>query len=179
VADIGCGTGHAINLMGRAYPRSTFVGYDLAEDAIAQAEEEARLMKLPNVQFQVLDVAKLPPEPKFDLITAFDAIHDQVDPTAVLRGVSNALAPQGIFLMIDFKFSTHVEKNIGNPFAPLHYGISTMHCMTVSLAEGGAGLGTVWGIEKAREMLAEAGFTHVEVLDSPRPQNCIYVCQKD
>jgi len=178
VADVGCGTGHAINLMARAYPRSSFVGYDLAEDAIAQAMEEARLMQLPNAAFHVLDVAKLPASPKFELITAFDAIHDQVDPAAVLRGIRNALAPAGIFLMIDFKFSSHLEKNIGNPYAPLYYGISTMHCMTVSLAEGGAGLGTVWGIEKAREMLAEAGFTHVEVLDCPRPQNCIYVCQK-
>ena len=68
--------------------------------------------------------------------------------------------------------------NIGNPFAPLYYGISLMHCMTVSLAYGGAGLGAVWGIEKAKAMLAEAGFGRVEVLDSPRPQNCIYVCRK-
>lgn len=80
--------------------------------------------------------------------------------------------------MIDFKFSSRGEENIGNPFAPLYYGISTMHCMTVSLAEGGAGLGTVWGIQLARQMLADAGFTRVEVLDSPRPQNCIYVCRR-
>jgi hypothetical protein len=52
-----------------------------------------------------------------------------------------------------------------------------MHCMTISHAEGGAGLGTVWGIQTARRMLADAGFSGVEVLDSPRPQNCIYVCQ--
>ncbi len=44
-----------------------------------------------------------------------------------------------------------------------------MHCMTVSLAEGGAGLGTVWGQEKAREMLGAAGFAHVAVLDCPAP----------
>jgi hypothetical protein len=54
-----------------------------------------------------------------------------------------------------------------------------MHCLTVSLAEGGAGLGTVWGIQLARRMLHEAGFPHVEVVDSPRPQNCIYVCRKE
>ena len=80
--------------------------------------------------------------------------------------------------MIDFKFASDVAGNIGNPFAALYYGISLMHCMTVSLAYGGAGLGAVWGIEKAKAMLAEAGFRHVEVLDSPRPQNCIYVCRK-
>jgi hypothetical protein len=58
--------------------------------------------------------------------------------------------------------------NVGNPLAPLYYRVS-MHCLTISLAEGGAGLGTVWGIETARRMLAEAGFPNVEVLDSPRP----------
>lgn len=177
VADIGCGTGHAVNLMAQEYPRSTFVGYDIADDAIARAKEEARAMGLSNAHFEVLDVASLPDEPRFDLITAFDAIHDQVDPATVLRRVNAALAPEGVFLMIDFKFSSHVEQNMGNLFAPLYYGISTMHCMTVSLADGGAGLGTVWGVELAQRMLAEAGFTRVDVLDSPRPQNCIYVCR--
>jgi 2-polyprenyl-3-methyl-5-hydroxy-6-metoxy-1,4-benzoquinol methylase len=178
VLDIGCGTGHAINLMAREYPQSNFAGYDIAEDAIARANSEARVMGLSNAQFKVVDVADLPAQPKFDLITAFDAIHDQADPVAVLRKVNEALAPHGTFLMVDLKFSSHLEDNIGNPFAPMQYGISVMHCMTVSLAEGGAGLGGMWGQETAQRMLAEAGFTSIEVLDSPRPQNCIYVCRQ-
>jgi len=177
-ADIGCGTGHAVNLIARAFPRSTVVGYDIAPDAIARATAEAREMGLPNAHFEVLDVTRLPPEPRCDLITAFDTIHDQVAPAEVLRRASDALAPGGIFLMVDMKFASDVADNLANPFAPLYYGISTMHCMTVSLAEGGAGLGTVWGEQLARRLLAEAGFTSVEVLDSPRPQNCIYVCRK-
>lgn len=177
VADIGCGTGHAINLMACAYPRSTFVGYDIAEDAIAKATAEASALGVSNARFAVLDMTGLPAEPKFDLITAFDSIHDQVDPAAVLRRAREALAADGLFLMIDFKFSSHVEENLDNPFAPLYYGISVMHCMTVSLAGGGAGLGTVWGEQVARRMLAEAGFSSVDVADSPRPQNCIYICR--
>ena len=94
----------------------------------------------------------------------------------VLRRVHDALRPDGVFLMIDFKFSSRLERNLANPFAPLYYTISIVHCMTVSLAEGGAGLGTVWGEELARKMLAQAGFVSVEVMDAPRPQNCIYVC---
>jgi SAM-dependent methyltransferase len=176
VADFGCGTGHTINLMAQAYPNATFVGYDLADDAIAKATAEAETMGLANVHFEVRDVATLPADPSFDLITAFDSIHDQVDPTTVLRRAYEALVPDGMFLMIDFKFSSNVEENIGNPFAPMYYGISTMHCMTVSLAEGGAGLGIMWGLETARQMLTEAGFSTIEVVDSPRPQNCIYVC---
>jgi SAM-dependent methyltransferase len=177
VADIGCGTGHAANLLGRTFPASNVVGYDIAPDAIAAAAAEAEAMGLSNTRFAVLDVARLPSEPKIDLIMAFDAIHDQVDPAGVLGNVRGALAHDGLFLMIDFKFSSKLEDNIDNPFAPLYYGISTMHCMTISLAEGGAGLGTVWGIQTARRMLADAGFSNVEVLDSPRPQNCIYVCR--
>lgn len=177
VADIGCGTGHAVNLMAREYPASTFVGYDLGEDAIGRARAEAREMALGNARFEVLDVTRLQPEPKFDLITSFDSIHDQRDPAAVLRRAAGALAPDGIYLMIEPKASSKLEENIGNPFAPYIYGMSVLHCMTVSLAEGGAGLGTAWGEQVARRMLAEAGFGSIEVLDAPGPQNSIYVCR--
>lgn len=177
VLDLGCGTGHAVNLMARAYPGSTFVGYDIAADAIERAERERVAMGVPNAQFAVLDVVELPDTPPFDVITVFDAIHDQVAPDVVLRRVHDALRPRGVFVMVDFKFSSRLERNLANRFAPLHYAVSVMHCMTVSLAEGGAGLGTVWGEELARKMLAEAGFGSVEVIDTPRPQNCIYICR--
>ncbi len=148
VADIGCGTGHAVNLMAREYPASSFLGYD-----------------------------QMKPEPKFDLITSFDAIHDQRDPATALRRVAGALAPGGVYLMVEPKASSKLEENIGNPFAPYMYGMSVLHCMTVSLAAGGAGLGTAWGEQTARRMLGEAGFTTVEVVDAPGPQNSIYICR--
>jgi SAM-dependent methyltransferase len=177
VADIGCGTGHAVNVMAREYPASRFIGYDFGEDAIARARAEAREMGLGNARFEVLDVTRLEPEPKFDLITSFDAIHDQRDPAAVLRRIAGALAPDGSYFMMEPKASSKLEENIGNPFAPYIYGMSVLHCMTVSLAEGGAGLGTAWGEQLARRMLGEAGFGSVEVTDAPGPQNSIYVCR--
>lgn len=177
VADVGCGTGRAAILMAHEFPASSFVGYDIGEDAVAAARAEARAMGLENVRFEVLDVRRIPAEPTLDLITAFDAIHDQAEPDTVLRSIRTALADDGTYLMIDFKFSSSLEGNLDNPFAALYYGISTMHCLTVSLAEDGAGLGTVWGVELARSMLADAGFGRVEVVDSPRPQNCIYICR--
>ena len=176
VLDVGCGTGHAINLLEREYPQSAFFGYDIAEDAIAMARAEAMKMGLKNATFDAHDVTKFPEVPQFDLITAFDAIHDQKAPDAVLGGINRLLAPRGKFLMVEFKFSSHVEENLGNPFATLYYGISLMHRMTVSLAAGGPGLGAVWGEQTARRMLAEAGFGKVNVVDTPRPQNCIFVC---
>ncbi len=176
VLDIGCGTGHAMNLIAREYPQSRVFGYDIGEDAIDGARKEAAAMGLRNASFEVADVAELPAGPQFDLITAFDAIHDQKSPDAVLRGVKRSLAPGGTFLMVDFKFASSVEGNMSNPFAPMYYGISLMHCMPVSLAVGGQGLGTVWGEQTARRMLAEAGFGSVGVQDTPRPQNCMFVC---
>lgn len=175
--DIGCGDGHASNVMAAAFPASRFAGYDITTAGLESGRVEAESMGLGNVRFERVDVTALPDRPKHDLITAFDSIHDQFAPDVVLRRVREALAEDGLFVMVDFKFATDVAENMGNRLAPLHYGISVMHCMAVSLAQGGAGLGTVWGIEMATAMLADAGFRHVEVVDSPRPQNCIYICR--
>lgn len=176
--DIGCGTGHNMNLMAAAYPSSTFLGFDIASDAIELARAEASSMGLSNVRFEVQDATALPADLAFDLVTTFDAIHDQANPQAALNEISRCLAPGGVYLMIDIKASSDLANNIGNPLAPYLYAVSTMHCMTVSLAADGAGLGTVWGRELALEMLAKAGLREVEVLDSSNPTNSIYVCRK-
>lgn len=178
VADIGCGTGHSTVVLGHAYPASTFVGYDLAGDALQVGRAEAREESLDNVHFETCDVLELPDEPPFDVIMGFDVIHDQADPAGVLRRVHRALVPGGTFLMMDIKASSHLEHNVGNPLAPFLYAVSTLHCMTVSLARDGAGLGTVWGEELAREMLADAGFVDVATHDVPDdPLNVVYVAR--
>lgn len=174
VADVGCGTGHALAVLGAAFPASEFVGYDLSADAVARAQEEAAA--LPNVTFEVADVSALAPEHPFEVVFAIDAVHDQADPTAVLRSVHGALAPGGTFVMIDMAASSDLAENVGNPFAPWIYSISTLHCMTVSLASGGAGLGAAWGEGLARQMLGEAGFGDVAVHPAPgQALNLIYV----
>lgn len=179
VADLGCGSGHVVNLLGRAFPASHFTGYDLAEDALAAATAEAADYRLDNVEFEALDVASLSTDEPFDLVTAFDAIHDQAAPRRVLACARAALAGDGMFLMVDVKASSRVEENLGNPMAPWLYGASLFHCMQVSLAEGGEGLGTAWGVQRAKELLAEAGFGEVTLLDAPAsdPMNVIYVCR--
>jgi SAM-dependent methyltransferase len=178
VADAGCGTGHAVNVMAREYPRSTFVGYDVSAEGVARAETEARALGLANARFEVLDVTRLPAAPPFDLITSFDAIHDQRDPAAALRRIAAALAPDGLYFMVEPRSSSRLEDNLRNPFAPYMYAMSVLHCMTVSLAESGAGLGTAWGEQTARRMLEEAGFRSVDVADAPGPQNSIFMCRK-
>lgn len=178
VADLGCGSGHAINVLGQAYPASRLVGYDFSEEAIARGRAEAATLGLENVRFEVCDVATLEETDRFDLVTAFDAIHDQAHPGQVLAAAARALRPEGAFLMVDIKASSHVENNIGNPFAPALYTFSTFHCMSVSLADGGDGLGTVWGRELATSMLADAGFGRVVVHEvEDDPFNDYYVCR--
>jgi SAM-dependent methyltransferase len=163
VADIGCGSGHSVNLMARAYPASRFTGYDFSEEGIAAARAEARRMGLTNAVFDLVDVTHLDVEDGFDLVTAFDAIHDQAKPAAVLDNIARALRPDGVFLMVDIRASSNLEDNVDHMLAPFLYTVSTMHCMTVSLALDGDGLGTMWGRQLATRMLHDAGFTSVEV----------------
>ena len=176
--DVGCGTGHCLNLMAAAFPTSEFVGFDLSDEAIALGRAEASAMGLRNVSFEVTDVLKLPVDPAFDVLFAFDAIHDQADPAGVLARIHSALRPGGELFMVDIKASSNLEDNIAEPDRVMIYGLSVMHCMEVSLASGGAGLGTAWGTQLATQMLHDAGFAEVGVHDiEADPTNCIYVCR--
>ncbi|HLB26693.1 MAG TPA: class I SAM-dependent methyltransferase, partial [Dehalococcoidia bacterium] len=118
-------------------------------------------------RFEAKDAATLDEPGRYDLITAFDAIHDQAQPTRVLRAIAEALRPDGVFLMVDIAASSNLHENIDHPLGPALYAVSTMHCMTVSLALNGEGLGTMWGEQLARQKLAEAGFTRVDVKQVP------------
>ncbi|CAL9396588.1 hypothetical protein SUDANB121_01379 [Nocardiopsis dassonvillei] len=177
VADVGCGRGRAVNVMGLTYPRSRFVGYDFSPQAVAYAQGEADAMRLSNVRFELRDVATLDVEDGYDFITAFDTVHDQAHPARVLAGIHRALRPGGRFLMVDVKASSDLHENEALPWATFLYTVSLMHCMTVSLALGGDGLGSAWGEQRALAMLAEAGFgrVRVEEVDTDRFNN-YYVC---
>jgi len=161
--DIGCGRGRALILMAKTFPKSSFTGYDFSEEAIASGSAEAARQGLANIRFEARDVARIDEPARYDLITAFDAIHDQAAPREVLKAIARALRPGGVFLMQDIRASSRVHKNIDHPLGTYAYTISCLHCMTVSLALGGEGLGAAWGEEKALELLAEAGFENVDV----------------
>lgn len=167
VLDVGCGQGRALLRLAEAFPNSRFVGYDLTEDAIATARAAAQQAGLQNVRFAVVDAGGLDEYARYDLICTFDAIHDQADPAQALRNISRALRPGGVYLMQEFRASSELHNNLEQPAAPFLYTVSTMHCTSVSLASGGAGLGTMWGEELARTLLAEAGFSNVAVEQLP------------
>ncbi|PVB61907.1 methyltransferase domain-containing protein [Labrenzia sp. 011] len=178
VADFGCGGGLAMMALARAYPDSRFHGFDLCEDAFAETAVKARREGLENLYFEARDLSCADEVGRFDLVTAFDAVHDQADPRGFLRLIRQSLRSGGVFLMQDIGGSRDLEKNIANPFAPLLYTISSMHCTPVSIGQGGPGLGAMWGVETAEEFLADAGFASVRMHRLPHdPINAYFTAR--
>jgi ubiquinone/menaquinone biosynthesis C-methylase UbiE len=180
--DVGCGRGRIMNRLAELFPKSRFTGMDLSSEAILFAWQEAAEKKLRNVEFIVADLTDFDQKSEreaFDLITTFDAVHDQAQPLKVLKGIHRALKPGGVYLMQDIKGSSHVHKNLDHPLGTLLYTVSCMHCMTVSLAQGGEGVGAMWGEEKTREYLQKAGFSSIEKHELAHDiQNNWYVVRK-
>ena len=176
VLEVGCGSGRALNVMAKAFPNSRFVGYDFIQGQVDAARSEAETAGLSNVRFAGQDVAAMTEASAYDLVVAFDTVHDQARPSILLERVAAALRPGGTFLMWDVAASSHLGNNLDHPMGPFLYGISCMHCMSVSLAQGGDGLGAVWGEEKATAMLEAAGLTLQGVHRLPEdPANGCYI----
>ena len=176
VVDVGCGRGMTMARLAELFPRSRFEGVDFSSEAIAFARADARTG---NVSYRAED-ATVPLEPgAYDFVTTFDAVHDQAQPLAVLENICRALKGDGVYLMQEIKGSSHHHGDIGHPLGTLLYTISCMHCMTVSLAQGGEGLGAMWGEEKTREYLTRAGFASIEKHELAHDmQNNWYVVRK-
>jgi 2-polyprenyl-3-methyl-5-hydroxy-6-metoxy-1,4-benzoquinol methylase len=180
VLDVGCGRGRALRLMAKTFPQSRFVGFDISGEAITRGQSEAEKAGLTNICFEQRDVSSIDDNHRFDLVTAFDAIHDQARPDIVLANIAKALRPGGMFLMQDIAASSYVHKNIDHPVGPLLYTISCLHCMSVSLAQNGAGLGAMWGEETAIEMLHAAGFNTIDIKKLAHDfQNNFFIITKD
>jgi len=179
VADIGCGSGYALQLMAEAFPNSSFTGYDFSDQALATARESTAAAELTNVNFIAADAAQIAEVDAYDLVTSFDAIHDQAKPAAVLENIERALRSGGVYLCVEPKAATALEDNLADPIAPYLYTVSTMHCMSVSIAGGGEGLGAAWGTEATLEHLAAAGFDDVEAHQRKHDRtNTHFVCRK-
>ena len=180
--DVGCGRGRIMNRLAELYPKSRFTGIDLSSEAILTAWEAAAEKKLRNIEFMVTDLSNFDEKAEaeaFDFVTTFDAIHDQAKPLNVLKGIHRTLRNDGVYLMQDIKGSSQVYKNIDHPLGTFLYTVSCMHCMTVSLAQGGEGLGAMWGEEKTREYLTRAGFRSIAKHELAHDiQNNWYVVRK-
>jgi SAM-dependent methyltransferase len=179
VMDAGCGRGMALQAMDERFPNSRFLGLDLCADAIAHARETAAARGVANVAFETMDLSRYDAVAAFDLVTSFDAVHDQKDPAGLVRTLHRALRPGGVYFMQDIGGSARLENNLDFAFAPLLYAISTAHCTPVSIGQGGPGLGTMWGWETAVACLEAAGFAEVTKHVLPHdPMNVWFVARK-
>jgi 2-polyprenyl-3-methyl-5-hydroxy-6-metoxy-1,4-benzoquinol methylase len=177
VLDVGTGQGHAPLVLARSFPASRFHGLDQSEAGIERARAEAARAGLTNLRYTLADSTRITGE--YDLVTAFDVIHDLARPAETLAAIAGALRDRGTFLMGDIAASSKLEENIGHPFGPALYGFSVFYCMTTSLSTGGAGLGTAWGQETAVRMLKEAGFEDIDITSvEGDPINAYYIATR-
>jgi 2-polyprenyl-3-methyl-5-hydroxy-6-metoxy-1,4-benzoquinol methylase len=174
VCDVGCGRGRALSRLAAAFPRSRFVGYDLYEPAIRAARARMQQAGVADrVRLEVRDAAQGLGE-RFDVVTTFDVLHDSADPRAIMSSVRSALASDGRYVCLEINCADRPEENVG-PLGTVLYGLSLAYCLPVSLAEGGAGLGTL-GLPESRltELASEAGFSKVRRLPIDDPFNSVY-----
>lgn len=163
--DVGCGTGVVPITLAKAFPTATIAGIDMDAPSIDIARSYARDAGVGDrVHFRAQPIEALPAEPSWDLITTFDVMHDLPDPVDAMKRIRAALSEGGTYLMVEPKVGDDLETNLGNPFARMFYGISCLHCVPQSLAQGGLGLGACWGEKRARALAGEAGFTRFERL---------------
>lgn len=179
VLDVGCGVGRALSTLAARYPRSRFTGYDLLPAQVERAAADAAARGLTNLRFEARDAAAPGPESAFDFIMTFDAVHDQARPDAVVSNIRRMLRPGGVYLCQEIKAESTHHGNIAHPAGTYLYAISTIHCMSVSLAQGGPGLGAAWGRDLCRTMLGRAGFGRIAMHELPHdPMNDYWVCEK-
>jgi ubiquinone/menaquinone biosynthesis C-methylase UbiE len=174
--DVGCGSGRAAIAIATAFPKAKVFGFDAHQGSLERARANAKAAAVADrITFDVVDCTKLP-SAQFDFISTFDVVHDSVDPAALLKSIRGALKPGGTYFMVEVNVSSNLEDNI-NPMGRLMYSMSTLYCMTVSLAHGGAGIGACMGEAKARELVAQAGFSKFRRLPIEDAFSALYEIQ--
>jgi 2-polyprenyl-3-methyl-5-hydroxy-6-metoxy-1,4-benzoquinol methylase len=178
VADVGCGRGQAICTMAKAFPNSSFTGFDNHAPGIEAARANAaRLGVAANTTWEVRGSTELPQGANFDLVSTLDSLHDMVDPHGAGRAIYGALAPGGSWFIIEPNVGDKLEDNI-NPVGRVFYSVSMLQCMTASLAHGGAGYGAGMGPAKIEQDAREAGFKKFEALPIENPFNHFFLATK-
>jgi SAM-dependent methyltransferase len=162
VLDVGCGVGRSTAAVAHAFPRSHVLGVDPDVTSIDHARRLAH--GVPNATFHAATVAELGAERRYDLVLAIDCIHDMVDPVAALRAIRSRLATDGTLFWAE-PTGSHRPMENRNPLGKMRANLSPFHCLTVSLAHGGAGLGTLIGEAGVRFLAIEAGFARMERVD--------------
>ena len=176
VADVGCGAGVALTELAKAFPSSTFHGYELSRHALDRARARVDALGLTNVELFHRRAEELPGDGRYGFILTFDCLHDMTRPADAMTAIRGALADDGTWLIKDIRCDDSWTVNRHNPMLAMFFGFSVASCMSSALSEpGGAGLGTV-GLTRqvAERMVHDAGFTHFTVHDFEDPANLYY-----
>jgi SAM-dependent methyltransferase len=173
VADVGCGHGASTLIMAKAFPESSFVGFDYHDASIEAARRSADAAGLGGrVRFDVASAREYPGN-DYDLVAFFDCLHDMGDPVGAARHVRSSLGPEGTWMIVEPYATDRLEDNL-NPVGKIYYGASTLICTPASRAqEVGLALGAQAGEERMRNVVTEAGFTRFRRA-AETPVNIVY-----
>ena len=174
IAEVGCGEGLAAIVIAKAYPNAEVDGYDLDEASIAVARKDAADAGVADrARFEVRDAADPAIAGDYDLVMAIEMLHDMPDPVGILRTMKRLAGADGAVLVVDERTADRFELP-ATEMERFFYTFSTLHCLAVSMQDGGAGTGTVIRADTVRQYASEAGFAEVEILDVEHPQFVLY-----
>ena len=174
IAEVGCGEGLAAIIIAKAYPNAEVDGYDLDEASIAVARKDAAAAGVADrARFEVRDAADPMILGDYDLVMAIEMLHDMPDPVGILRTMKRLAGADGAVLVVDERTADSFEVP-ATEMERFFYTFSTLHCLAVSMQDGGVGTGTVIRADTVRQYASEAGFTNVETLDVEHPQFVLY-----
>jgi len=174
IAEVGSGEGLAAITIARAYPNVEIDGFDLDDASIAVARKQAAAAGVADrARFEVRDAGDPAITGDYDLVMAIEMLHDVPDPVGVLRTMKRLAGDRGVVLVVDER----TEESFTVPASEMErffYTFSTLHCLAVSMQDGGVGTGTVLRPDTLRGYAADAGFSRVSVLDVEHPQFVLY-----
>ena len=174
IADVGCGEGIAAITITRQFPNAEVHGYDLDAVSIAVAKQAAADAAVADrARFEVRDAADPTINGDYDLVMAIEMLHDMPDPVAILRTMRSLAGENGAVLVVDER----TEATFTVPTSEMErflYSFSTLHCLAVSMQDGGVGTGTLIRADTMHQYATQAGFATIETLDVEHPQFVLY-----
>ncbi|GAC1511660.1 MAG: class I SAM-dependent methyltransferase [Candidatus Dormibacteraceae bacterium] len=164
VADVGCGTGWSSIAIAKAYPLAEVDGIDLDSASIDDARRNAEASGVGGrLKFETRDAGDPNLAGSYDLVTAFETIHDMSNPVATLRAMRALRKPDGAVVIADEKVAEEFTAP-GDELERFMYGWSAVHCLPVGMGPQSAGTGTVMRPSRLREYARAAGFAEVQIL---------------
>jgi 2-polyprenyl-3-methyl-5-hydroxy-6-metoxy-1,4-benzoquinol methylase len=170
VADVGCGLGWSSICLATGFARVRIDAVDVDAASIDQARRNAHEAEVSDrITFHLSAIEDAPLRGPYDLVTAFESLHDMPYPVKALRRMRELAAPNGAVLVADEAVGETLEEN-GSFVGRLNYNFSVLHCLPQAMVfPGAAGTGTVIRPSTLRAYARDAGFTRVDVLPIEHP----------